>query len=257
MSRIDFHIHILPEMDDGSASERQSYRMLRIAEKNKIQRFVATPHFYPNGLAPTEFAQQSVEALKRLEGYYLQRKIGPLPEIRLGAEVLLGYDTPKLEDLRKVAIEDTDYILIEMPYDDWSEWVYEAIEGIRVRHGLIPIIAHIERYVPMQKDIKSIYRLLSMEGILGQINVTSLLDRKSRGICYKLITHYMVHILGTDAHCGRHLVEIDKAYRLLEKRFGKKEVDFLEKNNEAVWQNRSFLRREPTPLEKVWGYFYK
>ena len=44
---IDFHSHVLPGMDDGSASLEESIAMLRMEAEQGITQVVATPHFYP------------------------------------------------------------------------------------------------------------------------------------------------------------------------------------------------------------------
>ena len=47
MAVTDFHSHVLPGVDDGSASVEESLAMLRLAAQQGIRRVVATPHFYP------------------------------------------------------------------------------------------------------------------------------------------------------------------------------------------------------------------
>ena len=51
MRNIDIHCHILPGLDDGASSEKESLRMLKLAAKNGIKGVIATPHYsvgYPN-----------------------------------------------------------------------------------------------------------------------------------------------------------------------------------------------------------------
>lgn len=44
MGYIDIHSHILPGLDDGSKSVKQSIEMLKIANSQGITSIVATPH---------------------------------------------------------------------------------------------------------------------------------------------------------------------------------------------------------------------
>lgn len=42
---IDFHTHILPEIDDGSRNVEMSLNMLAAQREQKVDEIVATPHF--------------------------------------------------------------------------------------------------------------------------------------------------------------------------------------------------------------------
>lgn len=258
MNKIDAHIHILPSLDDGSKNEMQSYRMLKCSQENGMETVIATPHFYPDSLTPTDFVIQRELSLNKLRTYIDAKGNPPLPQIKLAAEVLLGFETSKLSDLNKLAIENTRYILIEMPYSYWEEWVYESIEAIIYQHKLIPIIAHVERYVPMQRNLESIFRLMSIEGVLGQMNTYSLLDRHTSSLCFKLLQNNMVHLLGSDAHRTSHLTDVSKAYQLIEKKQGITMINFLNQNSHLILENKPITGlKEPIPFKKIWGHFYK
>jgi protein-tyrosine phosphatase len=51
----DFHTHILPAMDDGSASVEESIALLELEAAQGVERVVLTPHFYPMRESPAEF----------------------------------------------------------------------------------------------------------------------------------------------------------------------------------------------------------
>ena len=46
--RIDFHSHILPQMDDGAKSTDESIELLKALAEAKVEKVVLTPHFYRN-----------------------------------------------------------------------------------------------------------------------------------------------------------------------------------------------------------------
>ena len=253
MSKVDFHSHILPGIDDGSQSEAQSYEMLRQEKIHGVDQIVATPHFYPDDLSPKAFVERRQAAYDRL-AYYISEKDKSIkmPTIIQGAEVFLAVETADLEDLRLLAIEGTDYILVELAYDDIKEWVYESLEKISVKHGLTPVIAHVERYVPFQKDIASIHRLMSMKGILGQVNTRAILDAKTRGLWQQLIANNLVHVIGSDAHRVRHLKELDRAYGLISKKHGESKLKMLHHQAGALLRNEKIIKPTPRPLRKRW-----
>ena len=45
---IDFHSHVLPELDDGASSLAMSQEIMRQTRSQKVKKMVATPHFYPD-----------------------------------------------------------------------------------------------------------------------------------------------------------------------------------------------------------------
>ena len=82
---IDFHTHILPEVDDGSDSLETSIAMLRAEASQGIRRVVATPHFYAQHDTPERFLARRTEAELRLREE--MAKHPGLPELSIGAEV--------------------------------------------------------------------------------------------------------------------------------------------------------------------------
>lgn len=257
MSRVDFHTHLLPAIDDGSQSESQSYRMLQLEAANGVTTVLATPHFYPDGPTPSEFTRNRQASFERLQEYAIIKGVEGLPKIRFAAEVLLGYETADLKDLRKLAIEGTNYIMLEMPYANWEDWVYEAVERIQVQHDLIPIIAHVERYVPMHRDTEQILRLMRIPHVLGQMNTRSLLDRRSSRLCQRMIACEMVHVLGSDAHRGQHLKEVLKAYEWVDKKCGVGKAAQLDKNAQRILDGEQLTKLEPHPFKRLLGNIYR
>jgi len=63
---IDFHTHVLPGIDDGSASLDESLEMLRMEMLQGIKTVVATPHFYAHHDEPDRFIERRAMAEERL-----------------------------------------------------------------------------------------------------------------------------------------------------------------------------------------------
>lgn len=189
---IDIHTHILPCIDDGSQSVDETLQMLNIMQKAGVEKIVATPHYYYERISVDDFLIKRAEAYKKIEN-----KIPEGIEVRLGAEVLLTYDMHK-ENVRSLAIEDTDYILLEMPYGRWDPWVYDEIFKISARHGLEVIIAHIDRYVGIARseDIDQIFTM----GLKYQVNVDSLGGFLKKSPAIKMLKDGAVHFIGSDCH---------------------------------------------------------
>ena len=80
---IDWHTHILPEMDDGSQDVAESISMINMLVSQGINTVIATPHFYANDETVDSFLERRKKALELLMAELPE---GP-PEIKLGAEV--------------------------------------------------------------------------------------------------------------------------------------------------------------------------
>ena len=52
---IDWHNHLLPNMDDGSRSVEESLAMLRAQAAQGVTTVMATPHFYANDESVASF----------------------------------------------------------------------------------------------------------------------------------------------------------------------------------------------------------
>lgn len=247
----DCHSHILPGIDDGSRNVEESMSMLRKFEEQGVQVIWATPHFYPDAKLE-EFLDKRDKAYKELiEEVSVQGE--DLPKILKGAEVLLSIDTPQLPDLEKLCIEGTRYILIELPYVNWSEWVYEALYTILAHRGLIPILAHIERYERVVSDISKINRLLEMD-VVVQMNAYSLTGSK-KALALRLIKNNMIHVLGSDAHRAKTAIGVSEGYALVSKKLGKEVANRLMYNAKVIIENQVIEKLEPKPIKKVLGMY--
>jgi len=98
---VDFHSHILPGVDDGSASIEESLKMLQAEAGQGITHVVATPHFYPRYDDPERFLERRNAASEALQ--QLTRGIeGPLHKGALGvcitASAVVGHYTQANEN---------------------------------------------------------------------------------------------------------------------------------------------------------------
>ena len=192
----DLHSHILPGMDDGCQSVAEAVQLLRASYEQGIRKICATPHYYPvesveEFLVRRDAAQQ--ELYKALEKVTL-----PVPQLCMGAEVAYRPGICYQEDLNKLCIGKSQYLLLEMPFHKWGEEVIRTVRGISNVRGITPILAHIERYLPMQ-DKEILERLLDQE-ILVQMNAARLLRFSSRGQARRLLNNGTVQLLGSDCH---------------------------------------------------------
>lgn len=192
----DIHTHILPGMDDGCKTPEEAVQLLQSSYEQGIRKIFLTPHYYPVE-SVDEFLARRNQAEKAL--YKAMEKVGgPFPELCMGAEVAYRAGICYQEDLQKLCLGNSQYLLLEMPFHVWGEEVIRTVRGISNVRGITPILAHIERYLSMQeKDV--LERLLDQE-ILVQMNAARLLHFTSRGQARRLLNNGMVQLLGSDCH---------------------------------------------------------
>lgn len=248
---IDFHTHILPNIDDGSRDLEESLEILNRQEEVGIKTIIATPHFYPdhNLDAFTKIRREALETLK--EGSK-EREV----DIRLGAEVLLSVDTWQLEGLEQLCIGGTHYILVELPYSHWSDWVYTSIEKLITAKGLRPILAHVERYDTVHEQPNKLLPFLEM-GCILQANAISLHPESSRRkLTLKLAKHGFIQLLGSDVHRSKGLHPVSIGYKTLEDKVGPAYVENMQQIGAEVLQDQKITLNGIKPFKKILGKWY-
>lgn len=185
---VDFHAHILPEADHGSASVEESNYQLQRAHEVGVTRIIATPHFYPHLHTLDSF-------LKRRETAYnkLISNIQTNAEIRLGAEVLLCDNLHKLDGLSSLCVYGTNCLLLELPYDGFSASHVHAVKRL-VSMGYEVVIAHADRYEP-----ENVEALIDF-GVELQLNASALVARFGDKHLFKWLERELVVALGSDIH---------------------------------------------------------
>ena len=194
---IDFHSHILPGIDDGSASPEESVAMLRQEAAQGITHVIATPHFYARYDDPEQFLEDRKLAQRRLRR---ELELHPgLPEITVGAEVHFFPGISHSDVLEGLTIGKKRCILIEMPDSPWTESMYRELENISQRRDMIPVVAHMDRYISPFRTYGIPDRLADLP-VLVQANASFFLRGSTRSLALKLLRQDKIHLLGSDCH---------------------------------------------------------
>ena len=215
---IDIHCHILPGLDDGSPDMKQTIEMLRIAREDGIEAIVASPH-----VDGAYGKKNSREGISQKIAYVKSKANGVA--LYPGADVHISRDI--LENARKGAlplINDRNYLLFELPsfvLPPLSE-VGRIISGLRLM-GMVPIITHPERNLPILENVSILQRLLDL-GARCQVtagSITGKFGTRSQKACWKMIKKGHVHAVASDAHDikGRPPV-LSEAHAVVAKKFG-------------------------------------
>ena len=196
---IDTHSHILPGLDDGSRNIDESIAMLKILKEQGITHVIATPHFKMTDKSNSidEFITKRNESYQELKNE-IDRQGLDLPKIFLGAEVLLTMDFVEARNKEKLCIENTNIMLIELPYYEWQSWILRMLSDLCNDNNIEPIIAHADRYVDFISS--DMFDKLFNLGYKTQVNA-EFVDSKARiKKLKKWLKSGQICYIGSDSH---------------------------------------------------------
>ena len=240
---IDLHSHLLPAVDDGSRSVEQSLRVLHEMAGQGVTDVCLTPHLSAGRAegGPPVAHGRAFQAL---------HAVAPaLPRLHRGAEVMLDRPISRPVALaRNVTLGGSSYILVEFPRMVAQETVVNALTQV-VQQGLIPVLAHPERYSCCSPDAVRHWRSL---GARMQVDATTLLTSQARGQrARQLISEGLADILAGDNHGDDRTVAAGA--RFLEAQDGGEQVALLVvKNPAAILQDTPTSAVPPLRIRESW-----
>lgn len=195
---IDTHLHILPGVDDGPETMQEALELARALVSEGVTAAIATPH-YNDEFAPHSAAEirARVDDMQRQLDHYgipLRLFAGHEALIRPGlvADIQAG---------RLATLNGSRYLLLELWNSTWLPETERVIFELRAA-GIVPMIAHPERYHTLQRDP---YRLTSLlqQGAMVQLTASSLIGMQGNTIrrsAEHLLRRGLVHCIASDAH---------------------------------------------------------
>ena len=208
----DVHSHLIPGIDDGAKTLDHTIGMLLKFQELGYKKVITTPHvlsdLYPN----------TPEII--LNGYEKVKSELARINLNIGFETAAEYfyDEHLVSEIENdtVLTFNQKYVLFEFSFTTEPMHVDELIFKIQSK-GLIPVLAHYERYAFCLNNMKMAEELKE-KGCLIQMNLNSLTGHYGSAIkktAELLIKNKLVNLAGTDCHRIEHL-------HLLEKNLDKK-----------------------------------
>lgn len=210
------HAHLLPNIDDGPKTMKDSIEMIERLVKMGYKTLVATPHvywdYYPN--TKERIINRFLEVKKELS----KRAISV--QLKFSAEYYLDDHFEELLEKEELLTIYQNYVLVEWSMLSANLRLSEQLFKLQIK-GYKPIIAHPERYLYLKEQD---YEQLVDQGGHFQINILSLIGHYGADVQKRamfLLKKYPVFYLGTDAHHIRHIASIDqffnsaKSYKIL------------------------------------------
>ena len=226
---IDIHTHILPGIDDGAQTLEEAVDMLKRSSDSGTDKLILTPHFYnPRiGYVDKNDVYDVFTSLKEAASH-------------INIELFLGSENfcsdlflDEIDKKQFYTINDTEYLLIEFPFNGNMNDMYDAVDKI-ISCGYRPIIAHPERYPFFRHSEMGIDRLLN-KGCLFQINKTSLLNLHGRSageFALWMLDNQLASFVATDTHDTVYRTsDLDETFMWLYRSFSKAYAEDLLFNN--------------------------
>ena len=194
---IDLHSHILPELDDGAQSLRESLSMARMAVESGVTAMAATPH------CSHDRTRDVFAAWQLLQQALVENEI-PL-KLFPGMEIFGTGETAQLLSEGKLfTLNGSRYPLIEFSFRSDGAEETRILRSV-CKAGFRPVVAHPERYGHIQQDPELINRWYRM-GCLLQVNRGSLMGRfgtKAQHMGFELVERGFATVVASDAHSSR------------------------------------------------------
>ena len=195
---IDFHTHILPNIDDGSKSIEETFNLIKEAEKAGFKKIISTSHYLEKYYEVDVIERKAwIDTLNKT----IKERNEEI-ELYLGNEIYFSDNIISLlEEGKATTINNTSYLLFELPLNPKPFNIYNIIYEL-LEYKLIPVLAHPERYTFVQSEPELVYDLIQ-KGVLMQCNYGSIIGqygKKAQIIVKKIYENNMVHFLGTDVH---------------------------------------------------------
>ena len=246
---IDFHSHILPNIDDGSTSMDETINLIIEAKQVGFTGIISTSHYIQGYYESDESKRKQV--LVEVEKNYKQivegqkknrpqiavgqkknrpqiaarAKKEPTPicpncSLHLGSEIYITTEIIELIKNGKAStINNTRYVLFELPMNSKPLFAKEVVYRL-IENGYKPIIAHPERYGYVQEEIEYVEELANM-GALFQSNYGSIVGMygsRAQKTIKELLKKDLVSFLGSDVHrTGQIYPKIPKILKKLSK----------------------------------------
>lgn len=241
---IDLHAHILPNIDDGAKSIEETYHLMEEARKVGFEAIVTTSH-YIEGYDEVPNSER-----KKIIDTISQKVNSPI--LYLGNEMYLSENIISLlKEQKGSTINGTNYLLFEMPLNAKTIGLEEVIYTL-LQNKIIPILAHPERYISIQKNPQMVYELVE-KGVLMQANYGSIIRQygtKAQIIVSKLLQSNLIHFLGSDVHRQNSIYpKIPQILEKLKLLIGEQKLEELTtRNPKKVIENEKIVIDDPKEM---------
>ncbi len=235
---IDLHSHLLPGVDDGSRSVEQSVAVLARLASAGVTDVCLTPHLTVSG------AEQGIPPAHDAAFAALTAVAPATPRLHRGVELMLDRPFSGKAARPGISIAGTRYVLVEFTRIVPANTVKSALMQV-VESGLVPLLAHPERYSSCSPRAVSAWR---ETGALMQLDATTILTGSVRGDRARaLLAAGLADIFAADNHGDGASPELVR--QVLSDQGAEAQAELLTLANPlAILENRDVSPVEPVTL---------
>jgi protein-tyrosine phosphatase len=246
---IDIHSHILPGIDDGARTIKDSIDMAKVAVNEGVTTIIATPHHKNNQF--NNLKSSILTEVNDLNTVLKQENIPltvlPGQEVRIYGEVLEDYYKEEI-----LTLNHTKYLFIEFPSSSVPRYSERLLYELQTE-GIIPIIVHPERNKELQEKPELLYQLVK-NGALTQVTASSVagyFGKNVKKFSEQLIEYNLTHFIASDAHNihsrGFKMLE---ALDMIEENFGLDYIYHFKENAELLVEDKNIIKEIPERIQR-------
>jgi protein-tyrosine phosphatase len=194
---VDLHSHVLPALDDGSPDAATSMAMISGLASIGFDVICATPHQKAGQFMP------SLASIRAAHTATVEAIAGRQLPIRLALAAENMWDGTfyeRCESLTIPSYDDGSAFLFELPTTQLPVGLFERLFALRTK-GKLPVLAHPERYEPLQSEPALIEKLRQNCALVVDLGaVAGYHGRKCTKLSRRLIEDGVAHAAASDAH---------------------------------------------------------
>lgn len=221
---VDIHNHSLFGVDDGAKTIEEAVENISYLRKFGVTDIVLTSHYIPESKYQSDVISRK-NILREIKKATKDMDVN----LYLGNEVFVSNKIIELLNTGKITtLNESKYILIEFPMNQSLHYIEDIVCELN-DYGLIPVIAHPERYSYFKDNYKRLDSLLEYNCIL-QCNIESIAGKYGNGakkIIKMLLKDNKVKVLATDFHHFSDANMLDKSMRKLRKVLSSDKLNLL------------------------------
>jgi protein-tyrosine phosphatase len=247
---IDIHSHILPGVDDGAQTMKDTVEMARVAVSEGIHTIIATPHHMNNAYQnlKSDILPLVDQVNEEMKNQQIDLLVLPGQECRIYGEIIEDYKSGEILPLNIYS----QYIFVEFPSNSVPRYADRLFYDMQ-NEGLVPVIVHPERNAELTARPDKLYNLVK-NGAATQITASSLTGCFGKNIqkfSNHLIEANLTHFIASDAHnTNNRTFNMNEAMDYIEDQYGIDMVYYFTENAELLVDGKNIYKEIPEKVKK-------
>lgn len=199
--KTDLHSHLIPGIDDGAQTLEDSITLIRKLMAVGYTKIITTPHIM------ADYYRNTPDIINRGLDVVREELVRQNLNIEVDAAAEYYLDETFESKLAKTDVLKVGdkHLLFELSFVSYPPNLFDIIDKIKTR-GLIPILAHPERYSYLAESIETFQRLKEA-GCCLQLNTISLTGyygKQTQRTAEQLVDHLLIDFIASDMHHLKH-----------------------------------------------------